>query len=366
MLFLACSLSILAISQAVFPCGYITPDTCRDNCLVSEKVSSNLCFTSGQTCCINDPDYVETTTETPTSTPSPEPPQPTCGVRNLMSRILSAQISESCMWPWSVSIRGRTLPGSTLSWENSNPICQGALIGEKYVLTTATCAILTTVGKTGGVADNTMVIPGEQVTDKLDIFGTSIRERFHTVKSVTFNPGFIRQTIDEVEKNDYATGVWADNNLAILELDTPVEISECRSPICLPDANNANNDWFDKQCQIAAWGQSESEVTGLSVSLRHTNVTLYNRRICSIINPTEPQPAGTSCGQVSQENGICLGDNGGMVMCKNEAGGVWELYGLISIPTFIQTCNPANNTPLIFADTSSVNVRDWIAEVTTQ
>lgn len=133
-----------------------------------------------------------------------------CGVRPLVKqgRIVGGTASKFGRWPWQALIREATWLG--LFSKNK---CGGVLISPKFVLTAAHC-------QPGFLATLTVVLGDFDLSSENDDKKTSA--------SVTKN---VRRVIVH---RDYNAQTF-ENDIALLELDSPVEYQPHIVPICLPN-----------------------------------------------------------------------------------------------------------------------------------
>lgn len=138
---------------------------------------------------------------------------------NSLNRIISGQSANANSWPWIVSIRFN-------NGTHRSHICGGSLIRQQYVLTAANCVY-------NKQAKSLSVVVGshrldEQLTPENNIGVRRIASHWN------FN---IRGVAD---------------NIAILKLDKPLNLSDKISTICLPP--NGNEAFvFQKNVVIAGW-----------------------------------------------------------------------------------------------------------------
>ncbi|XP_055334773.1 enteropeptidase-like isoform X2 [Paramacrobiotus metropolitanus] len=226
-------------------------------------------------------------------------------------------------WCWQAAIMNKMGTG--------NVRCGGALIGERYVLTTAACANFTT----GTFADY-----------KIRFGATDIRKAQETnavdydIANVYMHPDYDTDTLD--------------NNIAIMELQTPVTCNgKYICTICLPSPfimyfsnfsmGDNHEQWIRddvRQCVATGWGRRTStgpqayikempyipiynNDTMCETNIRNmkgvpTTYTLPNNSFCAA-----PQP--TTRGKMFS---TCQGDAGGPLACWY--GGRFYLTGLLS------------------------------------
>ncbi|ESO82741.1 hypothetical protein LOTGIDRAFT_229776 [Lottia gigantea] len=375
---IGCSLSFL--------CDEHTPsegNECRETCdgFGMENINYGFvgCLGSNLKCCSP---YPLTTTEEPTTSPTPEPipPQQQCGLKKSMpsmSRILGGQVSNRCEWPWLVSIRGRIRETSKLTRRNDQTkhVCNGVLVDEEFVLTTAYCvglAHVLTSSSQPDVKENILVVANEY-----DISQTEYDDEQYPLESVfrisdvklhpkftQFELGNLGHTFFSQDKN-----TLKDNNLALLKLNRPVELSDCVRAVCLPDLNEKPINKKDK-CKIASWGNTEESLqTELPGELKEADVKVYSKefwtevediyRTRGIIDTAGPL---TTYGKFENDSDrACSSDSGGMVVCLNKDR--WVLEGLINIPRYIAgPDSSACEKSSVFAIVDAKEAYQWISQ----
>ncbi|XP_050396540.1 ovochymase-2 [Patella vulgata] len=345
-------------------------------------------YPAGTKCCIEEEQTTTTTTVAPTTVPTststtvpttttPEPAPPVeqqCGVQPedvpVSFRILGGSPSKKCDWPWQVSIRGRSGEDVELdpSSSNSVPFCNGVIIDENHVVTTAACVMLATAAAGGPAEDNILVIAGEYDTQSADF--TKVGNSFTTnevgkgVSKVIIHPEFFKTDASNFTVFDLVgTDDKEANNLAILKLESPLEFGRCIRKACKPDELS----WNKKDCVIAGWGVHTEGVAGeVTTELLTAEVELIKPEIWDLVNelsdddPEMIKPLTTFAKfKDSAINGsTCMSDNGGMVVCKNGEGR-WALEGLINRPSF-DACSPGDK--FLVTDISAAQM--WIDEMT--
>ncbi|XP_050396539.1 serine proteinase stubble [Patella vulgata] len=324
------------------------------------------------------PTTVPTSTSTTvptTTTPEPAPPvEQQCGVQpeDVTFRILGGSPSKKCDWPWQVSIRGRSGEDVELdpSSSNSVPFCNGVIIDENHVVTTAACVILATAFASGPAEDNILVIAGEYDTQSADF--TKVGDAFTPnevgkgVSKVTIHPEYFKTDASTFTSGDLAseTDETEANNLAILKLISPLEFGRCIRKACKSDELS----WNTKDCVIAGWGTySEGLGAELTTKLLTAEVELIKPEIWNLVNKLcddsdtliiKPLTTFAIFKDSAINGSTCMSDNGGMVVCKNGEGG-WALEGLINRPSF-DACSPGDR--FLVTDISAAQM--WINNVT--
>ncbi|NXY86410.1 CEL2A elastase, partial [Alcedo cyanopectus] len=142
-----------------------------------------------------------------------------CG-RLLLFRVVGGHDAQPGTWPWTVSLQHRPPRGRFAH------LCGGVLINQDSVLTAAHCV-------TGKKTYTWRVVLG---THNLVKLGKHAAKR--QVRHITVHPEFLREDLE--------------NDIALLELVSPVLYSSYIQPICLPPANFQLGN--ESKCFISGWG----------------------------------------------------------------------------------------------------------------
>uniref|UniRef100_A0A8C3FUS3 Peptidase S1 domain-containing protein n=1 Tax=Chrysemys picta bellii TaxID=8478 RepID=A0A8C3FUS3_CHRPI len=216
-------------------------------------------------------------------------PRPTAAVPRPMGspRIVGGNDAKNGSWPWQVSIR-----------EGSNHICGGSLIAEITQAGAITVRLFPNCHVPEAAASQCQVNhPPEAYTD-----------------------------------------IGSSGDIALVELETPVNFNRVIRPICLP----ASSVEFPAgmECWVTGWGDTQyGESLEAPKTLQEVQVPLIDRDTCnSLFNtgsyPDDPQ--GTDpikqdmicAGYPEGEKDACQGDSGGPLVC--EWDNAWLLAGVVS------------------------------------
>ncbi|NWI76482.1 ACRO protein, partial [Dryoscopus gambensis] len=213
-------------------------------------------------------------------------------------------------WPGVVSVQA-TLENGT--WH----MCSGALINPQWVLTVAQCFL--------GARDTS--------TWKVVIGATDLTEP---------GPGAERRRIERVLVHQDYDDDSERNNIALLELDGPVECNDYIQLACVPDSSLAVPEL--KTCYIAGWratagsGQCPGAEDGLGTAgtrpgwpraeAKAAGAAAWQSRAWAVPRMTprilcEP-------GAAPDPSLPAQGDSGGPLVCKDNVGDYFWLVGLAS------------------------------------
>ncbi|XP_043264946.1 serine protease filzig-like [Colletes gigas] len=242
---------------------------------------------------------VETTTSSP---PPPTDLRSQCGVRPLIreGKIVGGKAALFGKWPWQVLIREATWLG--LFTKNK---CGGVLITDKYVVTAAHCQ--------PGFLATLVAVFGE-----FDLSGELEKKRSVTrnVRRVIVNRGYDPATFE--------------NDLALLELESPVQFDEHIVPICMPEDGI---DYTGRMATVTGWGRLKYN-GGVPSMLQEVQVPIIKNSVCQEMF----QSGGHSklildsflcAGYATGERDSCEGDSGGPLVMQRPDGR-WFLVGTVS------------------------------------
>lgn len=250
-----------------------------------------------------------------------------CGKRHFTSRVVGGENAPKHSWPWQVSLR-ITYNGKLYH------ICGGSLVGERHVVTASHC-VVDRNDKPNQANMFTVVVGAHKRTGTTDV------QQAIKVKKLFAHEGFSYGHLR--------------NDIALLELESPVTLSDKVNTVCLPIQDSRITDGH--KCYITGWGRTVGGGDAAD-TLQQAMLPVQNPQKCATVNrPLAPvDEKSMICGGsgVADQAGGCQGDSGGPYVC--EENGKWVLRGAVSWGHGM--CRTEYFT--VFARVSSF--REWIDE----
>ncbi|XP_024128743.1 transmembrane protease serine 9 isoform X2 [Oryzias melastigma] len=219
-----------------------------------------------------------------------------CGQANLNTRIGGRQDAPAGFWPWQVSLQG------------PSHFCGGSLINNQWVLTAARCF-------QDGSASGVNVVLGLQ-----SLQGSNPNRVSRTITTVILHPSWNLFSLD--------------NDIALLQLSSPVNFTDYISPVCL--ASTGSTFYSGINTWVTGWVSLPSTQT-----LQEIQEQIVGNRQCKC-------SYGASYGASFITDNIlcaelleggkdsCQGDPGGPLVIKQN--GRWIQAGIRSFGIFIIEC----------------------------
>ncbi|NXY08798.1 ACRO protein, partial [Pteruthius melanotis] len=201
-------------------------------------------------------------------------------------------------WPWMVSIQHPWVP-------DLRHLCGGSLIRPQWVLTAAHC-----FDKFNKISMVYVVIGATQLTQPG--LGAQVRNVKQLLVHQDYNP----------DNMSY--------DIALLELDHPVQCSRYIQLACVPDATVRVSEL--QNCWVAGWGSTTRRAIKASDHLQEAKVHLIDLKLCnsSFWYRGEIHIHNLCAGYPQGNIDTCQGDSGGPLMCQDKNAEYWWVIGVTS------------------------------------
>ncbi|KAI1882970.1 hypothetical protein AGOR_G00240370 [Albula goreensis] len=207
------------------------------------------------------------------------------------SRIVGGSPAAPGSWPWLVNLR---LDGGLM--------CGGVLVDSSWVVTAAHCF-------SGSRGENYWTA----VVGEFDITKTDPDEQVMKVNRIITHPKFNPKTFN--------------NDIALVELTSPVVLSDRVTPVCLPSGQEPP---VGSPCLVAGWGSMYEDGPPADLVME-AKVPLLPQNTCRSALGKELVTNTMFCaGYLSGGIDSCQGDSGGPLIHQDRISGRFHLYGITS------------------------------------
>lgn len=227
--------------------------------------------------------------------------------------IVNGRAASECAWPWQIRL--------------PEPGCGGTLIAPDWVLSAGHCNYPAPEIAWAGLHNSSQTAGAQS-----------------------------RRIVERHRHPSYHQPEWYSNDLLLLRLESPFELSECVNTACLPEAEVPTG----TQCWISGWG-ALSEGGSFPEILQEVAVDVKSQWDCEDSYGEDSFTSDMMCANGRNSGGIadaCQGDSGGPFVCESD--GQWFVQGATS---WGKGC--ANSaSPGVYSRTAYN--REWIRSVMSQ
>ncbi|KAI5625524.1 chymotrypsin-like precursor, partial [Silurus asotus] len=227
-------------------------------------------------------------------------------------RIVNGENAVSGSWPWQVSLQDTT----------GFHFCGGSLINQYWVVTAAHCRV---------TPSRHRVILGEY-------------NRASNAEPIQV------KTIAKAITHPYYNTQNFNNDITLLKLSSPAQLTNRVSPVCLASSNVA----VGTRCVTTGWGKTA--FTASPSILQQTALPILSLAQCQQYWGNKIFDSMICAGASGVSS--CQGDSGGPLVC--ESSGAWYQVGIVSWGT--TNCNV--RAPAVYARVSYL--RSWIDQTVAQ
>ncbi|XP_065133811.2 trypsin-like isoform X4 [Paramisgurnus dabryanus] len=240
-----------------------------------------------------------------------------CGQAPLNTKIIGGQDASAGSWPWQVSVQNNT---------NGQHFCGGSLISHSWVLSAAHCF------KSNGPTNTITVYIGRHSQT-----GSNPNQKSSGVIQVINHPSYISSK--------------EDNDIALLQLSSPVEFSNYIQPVCL--AGTGSKFGAGTKSWITGWGTVNPTTNQMPEILQEVEIPIVSDSACKNAYLQDLTDNMICAGLLNQGGkDSCQGDSGGPLVVKN--GTQWIQCGIVS---FGQGCAQPG-FPGVYSKVA--NYQNWI------
>ncbi|XP_032092137.1 serine protease 27-like [Thamnophis elegans] len=223
-----------------------------------------------------------------------------CGKQGYLNRIVGGTDSRDGEWPWQVSIK-----------LNGHHHCGGSLVTNQWIITASHCFSLIK-----NPSNFTVLVGALKLSDP------GPQSIIASVKHIILNPSY---------EGDSRIG-----DIALVQLEQRLPLSQQISPICVPNANV--NFLPGQKCWVTGWGNILSkEGRQNSDILQKLEVPIISTKKCNSLYRQDSRQRRSSreikedmicAGFAAGQRDACQGDSGGPLACRMED--FWFIAGVVS------------------------------------
>uniref|UniRef100_A0A8C0FWX4 Peptidase S1 domain-containing protein n=1 Tax=Bubo bubo TaxID=30461 RepID=A0A8C0FWX4_BUBBB len=264
----------------------------------------------------------------------------TCGLRPMAaddgtSHVVGGTDAQPGAWPWIVSIQGPWRRGT-------GHVCGGSLISPQWVLTAAHC-----------FTKPSPHLPSRHITTWRVVVGAT--------RLTQLGPEAQVRNIKRLLVHEDYSSTSQRNDIALLELDQPVQCSNSIQLACVPNASLEVSELTT--CYISGWGSTMARGEATPVQrptdvLQEAKVHLIDLNLCNSSRSYQGAIHSHNLCAGYPQGGIdtCQGDSGAPLVCKDNSA---EYFWLVGVTSWGRGCTRAKRLGIY---TSTQHFYDWILE----
>ncbi|CAH2045491.1 unnamed protein product, partial [Iphiclides podalirius] len=215
-----------------------------------------------------------------------------CGF-SAADRIIGGMDAALGQFPWILRL-GYNLPGEDeLDW-----MCGGVLITDRHVVTAAHCIQTDENGYKLNAVRAGEYDARTNPDCQLNVCAPPLQDR--GVKSIISHPDFNEPPFH--------------NDIAVIELQAPLELNDYVAPICLPQRDQLTDLQIGELVTVAGWGKMNMSTDKRADILQYISLPVVTPESCNFFGRAFKVAESEICAGSQRNKDACGGDSGGPLM----------------------------------------------------